>query len=69
MNGLDRNDLDLRFAAHRARAALVNRDGWKAPPPRGHRWRAALAGLLLALAERVAPAARGAEARADIALS
>ncbi|HET8629138.1 MAG TPA: hypothetical protein VFL91_17085 [Thermomicrobiales bacterium] len=70
MNGLDRTDLDLRFAAHRARVALVNREGWKAAsrPPERH-WRAALAGLLLALAEHIAPASAGAEAPTDVAYS
>ncbi|HEX5506800.1 MAG TPA: hypothetical protein VFW96_29575 [Thermomicrobiales bacterium] len=59
----DRTDLDLRLAAHAATTARINARDWQRQhSTTGRRARAALAGLLVALATRLdrdaRPAAR-----------
>lgn len=57
MMELNRTELDLRCAAHAARTARVNRDGWRHPMPAASTsLRTKLAEGLVGLARRVDPA-------------
>ena len=54
---IDRTDLDLRLAAHHTTTARINQRAWQGQQAgAAHPVRAALAGMLVALAQRLAPA-------------
>jgi sugar (pentulose or hexulose) kinase len=56
---IDRTDIELRLAAHAAKTARINERGWQRQHANaGRSARAALAGLLVALATRLDRGAR-----------